>query len=427
MVQVSLRAGTPKRYLSVATITSATAGELLKRLYSNGEIQDLINLTHPALEMAAREGSADLGGSGFYFPVRTKSAHGHAYVTEDQDVPGGRQSTVLQAVVSPTVNLGIVQLTGLSMAVSSGSAASFARVFDENTQQLLKSMSCYKEGALFRDGSGLLTQFNDTGAATAGPHIMDDVAYLREGMFVDIIDETATTRHNIAHEIVAVDWPARTVTFASAIAAGVADNDKLYLTGSQATTGALVSKEPIGLAGSLKATGTYLGIDRAAQANWRSSALTASQLFDEDILLRARTRLTQEAGVQLSGFGRSYKVLTHPSQVDTLFKLAIPRIQYSGNQVFDLGNSSNVKFGNMEFVTSYQCPSNVAYLGDWQYSNTLYTPGGRLHIDSEYNGSQLKWTANKDGGIVLVKEYCAFAVKNPVAFCAITALTDATR
>lgn len=413
----------------MATITSSTAGELLKRLYSNDEIQDLINLTHPALEAAAREGSAQLGGSGFYFPARTRSAHGHAYISESDDLPAGRQSTVKQAVVSPTVFAGVVQLTGLSMAVSQGNAAAFARVFDENVQETLKAMAAYKEGALFRDGAGLLTQFNGAVATSAGPHTVDDVGFLREGMVVDIIDDAGTTRHNTDLTIDVVDWVNRQITFSTAVAAAVDDNDRIFIADSQANSGALVNKEPIGLEGSLLASGTYLGIDRAVEANWRSSSLAASGLFDEDIVLRATQRVRQESGVPLSSMTKSFKILCHPTQLNLLFKLTIPRIQYSGNQVFDLGygGDGNIKFGGMGFVTSDQCPTNVAYLGDWQYSQSLYTPGGRLHIDTEYNGAQLKWVATKDQGLVFMKEYCAFAVKKPVAFCRITGLTDATR
>lgn len=412
----------------MATITSSSLGELLKRLYASWEIEQLVNLTYPVLNDCAKKGSAQLGGSGFFFPVRTAAAEGHAYIDEDQTLPAGRQSTVLQAVVQPTVHAGVVQLTGLSMAVSSGNAMAFARSFDENVQQTIEAMSAYKEGALFRDGSGLLTQFNgDPG--TTGALVVDDPAFLRAGMEVDIIDDTAFTRHNTDVRVQSVDWAGQTVTFEDAIVAAVGDNDRIFITDSQSGsgTGAPISKEPIGLEGSLLATGTYLGIDRASVQNWQSSAITASAFFDEDVLLRARTRITQESGIPLAGMANRFKVLCHPMQVDVLFKLAIPRIRYSGNDQFDLGNSENVSFGRTKFVTSYLCPPAVAYLGDFQYSQSLFTPNGELHIDTEYNGSTLKWVSTQDVGLVFVKEYCAFAVKRPNAFVRISALTEATR
>ncbi len=412
----------------MATITSSSLGELLKRLYASWEIEQLVNLTYPVLNDCAKKGSAQLGGSGFFFPVRTAAAEGHAYIDEDQTLPAGRQSTVLQAVVQPTVHAGVVQLTGLSMAVSSGNAMAFARSFDENVQQTIEAMSAYKEGALFRDGSGLLTQFNGN-PGTTGALVVDDPAFLRAGMEVDIIDDTAFTRHNTDVRVQSVDWANQTVTFEDAIVAGVDDNDRIFITDSQAGsgTGAPINKEPIGLEGSLLATGTYLGIDRASVQNWQAGGIPASAFFDEDVLLRARTRITQESGIPLAGMANRFKVLCHPMQVDVLFKLAIPRIRYSGNDQFDLGNSENVSFGRTKFVTSYLCPPAVAYLGDFQYSQALYTPNGELHIDTEYNGSTLKWVSTQDVGLVFVKEYCAFAVKRPNAFVRISALTEATR
>lgn len=411
----------------MATITSATLGELLKRLYASWEIEQLVNLTYPCLGQCASKGSAQLGGSGFFFPVRVEAAEGHAYIDEDQDLPPGQQSTVLQATIAPTVHAGVVQLTGLSMSVSSGNAMAFARSFDENVQQTIEAMSAYKEGAFFRDGSGLLTAFNGAVATSAGPHTVDDVNHLREGMSVDLIDVADNTRHNTGIKIQSIDWVNRTVTFTASVAAAVDDNDLIYISGSQAASGAPVSKEPVGLEASLIGTGVYLGIDRSVRSNWQANTLPASSFFDEDVLLRSRTRITQESGIPLAGMANRFKVVCHPQQVDVLFKLAIPRIRYSGNDKFDLGNDENVYFGRTPFLTSYLCPPALAYMGDWRLSQSLYTPNGELHIDTEYNGSTLKWVPTKDVGLVFVKEYHNFVVKAPNRFIRISALTEPSR
>jgi hypothetical protein len=411
----------------VAEISTTTLGDLLKRLYAPWEIEQLVNLTHPVLAQCASEGSASLGGEGFYFPVRTKSAEGHAYINQDQNLPAGRYSTVVQAKVQPTVFAGVVQLTGLSMAVSSQDSMAFAEAFDENVGQTLEAMNAYKEGVLFRDGTGQLATFVDNpGGGSAGPYTLSDVGFLREGMYVDLVDTDLTTHHVSGVEIKVVDWPNKQVTFGSNIAAGVDAGDFLFMAGSQESAVLATSKEPIGLEGALLATGNYLNISRTDHSNWRANTMTASGFFDENIILRARTRLTQRSGVQLSGI-RSMKWLTHPMQVDILFKLAIPRIQYSGNSVFDLGNGENVKFGGSEFITSYLAKPSVAYLGEWRWNQTLFTPGGKLHIDTQFNGSALKWVANRDAGIVFAKEYAAFANKRPNYFVRVSALTEATR
>lgn len=411
----------------MTTITKTTLDELLKRLYASWEIEDLVNLTAPVLADCARKGSADLGGDGFRFPVRVEHAHGHAYINEDDDLPAGRQSTVRQAVVQPKVHAGVVQLTGLSMAITTGNAMSFARSFDENVQSTLEAMTWYKEGAFFRDGTGLLTAFNGNPGTGTGPHTVDDVNYLREGMYVDVIDHAANTRHHTDLKVSGVDWVNKTVTFGSGLATAVDDNDELYIADSQGATGAPVNKEPEGLEASLLSTGTYLGISRSTYPNWQANTRTVSGFLDEDVLLASRTQLTQESGKDIGMQARSMKMLCHPQQVDVLFKLAMPRIRYTGNDTIDLGNRSNVMFGGIPFVTSHNCPPATAYLGDWSKSVSLFTPNGELHIDTEYNGSALKWVATKDVGLVFVKEYHNFAVKNPVCFLRLSSLSTPSR
>jgi hypothetical protein len=408
----------------MATITSSTLGELLKRLYASWEIEQLVNLTFPALGALLNEGSADLGGVGFYFPVRTQGNFAHAYIGESSDLPAGRISTVKQAVVTPTVFAGVAQLTGLSMAVSSGSAASFARAYDENVSQLVESMSAYKEGVLFRDGFGHLATFTADAGNVVGPWSCDDVSHLRVGMVTDILDTDLSTVHTADATVASIDWANKTVTFDVAIAAAATTGDFVQIADSSA--GATVH-EPIGFEGSLLASGTYLGISRSTSPEWQSETYAASGLFDEEVIQRARVRLTQRSGIQLSQMPGRLRLATHPMQAEILFKLAIPRVRYNGTSDIDLLNTSEAKVGGVPVLTSYMAPASKAYLGDFKYSQALYTPNGKLHVDTEYNGSALKWVATKDQGLVFLKEYCAFVVRRPNAFVRITSLTEATR
>jgi len=417
----------------MAQVTTTSLGEYLKRVYSPQDIEQLVNLTYPVLEECARKGSAMLGGSGFYIPVRTKSAEGHAFIDETDDLPAAQQSKAKTAVVTPKVQVGVGQLTGLSLSVSSGDAMAFARAFDENVQQTIEAMSAYREGALFRDGTGILATFVGDPAATVGPHAVTDVSYFRPGMFVDIWDDAANDLQ-LDNEIVDFSWsasPDQTVTFATALPAAVGAGDEIYIANSNtAGIAAPQNKEPIGLIGTNAAvedTGTYLTIDRAVDSAWKSEVVTVSGFFDEDVLLRGRDRLTQRSGIGLNAMGGRMKVLCHPVQASTLFKLAIPRVRFSGTDSVDLGNAENVKFGGVPVVTSYQCPADRAILGDFSYVNTLYTSGGELHLDTQYNGSALKWVATKDAGLFFLKSYFAFACRRPNAFVQFKALSESTR
>jgi hypothetical protein len=415
----------------MAEITTTSLGELLKRLYANWEIEQQVNLTYPVLAECAREGTAQLGGSGFYFPVRTSAAEGHKYMAETDALPVGQQSTVRQALVSPTVHVGVVTLTGLSVAVSSGSAMAFARAFDENIGQTVEAMSAYKEGCLFRSGDGTLATTTEAGDGSDAQEIScDDVGFLRSGMVVDFLDDTAGYVIETDKEIAAVDWVNKTITLAAgnsitaAITIGATIHMASEYSGGSAPAAGI---EPIGLPTMLSTSTEYLGISRTTYPNWQGNAIAVSGFFDEAVLLRGRTQITQQTGIRLAGISSRMACLCHPMQADILFKLAIPRIRYSGNEAFDLGNSSEVSFGNIDFKTSYLCPPNVAYLGDWSYCQSLYTPNGKLHVDTEYNGSALKWVSTLDQGLVFLKEYCAFANKRPNSFMQFTSLTEASR
>ncbi len=408
-------------------VTSATLGELVKRLYSPEDIQMLIQLVSETLDRCCKRGNAALGGSGFIFPVRTRSAHGHAYIAEGADLPDPGQTQVLQAVVLPALNYGVVKITGLARAITSNNAAAFAQAFEEQTTATLESMAWYDETAFFRDGSGVLTQFNGAVATSAGPHTVDDTAHLRPGMKVDIIDVTDFTRHNVDVVIQDVDWVNRTVTFETPLAAAVDDNDMIFIAGSQDATGAPQVREPLGLEAQLATTGVYLGIDRGVIREWQPRRITASRYFDEELIQRGRVWITQITGLPLSGISSNYAILTHPSQAEILFKLIIPRVQYSMGGGFDVLNSSEVKVGNIPLITTPNCPSSKAYMGDWKYSQRLYVPGGELKIDEEHNGAALKWVANKDVGLVYYRSYSQFVNKKPQAFVVYDSLSELDR
>lgn len=411
----------------MSTVTINSAGELLKRLYAPWEIEDLVNTTYPTLEFCASKGSAALGGDGFRFAVRNQSAEGIGYIAEDGDLPAGGQTEVLQATVQPKVFAGVVQLSGLSRAVSSGDAMAFARTFDENTRHTIDSMAAYKEGAMYRSGSGLLATLTATPVAATNvtPVAVDDVGFFREGMKVDIKNGNNTVVQSA--EVVAVDWAARTLLFDSDFQGSVVNTDTIYLSGTQPLTSVVTDREPGGFEDSMVTGGQYLGITRANAANWVASQITASSFLDEDILLRARTLITQESGVPISAMAGRFAAVTHPQQVDVLYKLAIPRVRYAGTSGIDLGNPDNLAFGGIPFKTSYQAPTDKVYMGDWMYHNSLYTPNGEMHIDTEYNGATLKWVSTKDVGLVFIKEYHNFALRKPTCFVRIDALTEPTR
>jgi len=401
--------------------------ELGKRVYAPWEIDELHNVTTPGLNVLAAKGSARLGGTGFYGAANTQGNHGYGHIRPGDPIPQSRQTRDRQWVARPQVLAGSFQLDGLAMAIGSGDPMTFANIYDHNVSSLLKQMMRFKNQILYKDGSGLMATFVTPVDDSVGPHVMDDVSGFVEGQVVDVMDATATTRHVSDAKVVAVDWPTNSLTFDKPIPAAVDAGDRLFIADSQAASGAILPKDPIGLAGSILSTGEYLGINRDEEANWRAINYSVGKFLDEDVIMRIRTRIHVETGISLQEMGGEFVIALHPMQLDVLFRLAIPRIQYAAGGGFELGHDGSFTFGGMKFLTDYNCPPSVAYVGDWMYHQTLYTPGGELHIDTEYNGAALKWVDGYDQGIVVAKSYYTFVNRKPVCFARLYNLTEVAR
>lgn len=411
----------------MATVTQAVAGNLFKYLYSPEDIQDLCNLASIVLDRCAAKGTGVLGGKGFYGPVRTRSAEGHAYIAEDGDLPDAQSSTVDTWLANPVVQAGQVQMTGLAQDLSSTTAGAFATVFAENTQSVIQAMMAYREGAFFRDGSGLLGTFSaDTmDGASTGPFTLDDVSFLREGMSVLVNDVSSPTTYFGPYIVTRVDWAAKAFYTSTAISATATTTDTLYINDGQTAGVAPVSREPYGLEAALLDTGSYLGISRATEGNWRASQETVSGFLDEIVLTRHRTRILQETGLTISGMG-DFGLVCHNMQADRLFQIALPRIRFSGTDMISLLSGDQVKLGNIAVYASYQCPTSKAYLGEWSHFRTLYTPNGELQIDTDDEGP-LKWVQGKDTKAVYMRTYHQFVCNRPNAFARMTSLSELSR
>lgn len=414
--------------MPIGQVLVSSLDEYTKRVYSREETEMTMNVTHPVLASIAPSGSARLGGSGFYGSIRTRTHSGQAFILENESLPPGGLTKGRQWVVYPTIQVGVTEGSGLSMSMTAEDVMSFVRAYDENVEAMQEEMWAYREGALFRDGSGLLATFvDDPAGSSPGLYELNDVNFLRPGMDVDIVDATATTRHHLDIGIETVDWVTKKVLFDENVSSAVDAGDRLFLSNSQADSGVLVNREPVGLDGAIAATGTYLGIDRSLEEGWRGSVLQADKFIDEDIYMRTRTRIQQRTGRGL-GSMRRFAGVMHAMQLDVLFRLVMPRIQFTGGGPFNLGHDGNISFGNISDVwTSHDVPPSTAWFGDFSKFQTLHTPGGEMHIDSEFNGTSLKWVAGKDNWLVYAKAYFAWVCKNPIYFVKVTNLTQPSR
>lgn len=400
-------------------VTTTTLGELLKRVYAD-RIEPLQNLMSPLHNFIKKAPDAKLGGDGLYFPVAVSGDEGYAYHAEDAALPASTNEVVKQARVQPKVFSGAVKITGLGKAISSGNEMSFAQGLQYNLDQKLKRMIRYKEGALFRDGTGLLAQFSGAPGATTSAVTVDtpSAQAFRVNMLVDVLDDSTGAILVSGARVTAVDVFASTVTFATDFSSLVGDNDGLYISGSQPSTGGPVSREITGLTAAIATSGTYLGISRTSYPEWQSIVVSAASTdIDEDRIEQMLNRIKIQGGTDTEGF----QVVIHPNQMRKLMELAYSRMRFNGGTV-DLRPGVS-KFGSTTFIESDQCPKTTAFFGDFSKFQKFTVPGGDLSL-SDLGGEVVKWVPGYDQGLAYWREYCDYAVRKPNSFARLTNLND---
>jgi hypothetical protein len=403
-------------------ITTTTLGELLINVYDKGAIEQLQNLETEMRGFIRESADFSVGGNGLFFAVTPSGDEGYGYINETGPLPPSQNEQVQQAKVNPVVFVGCVKVTGLGRAISSSNAMAFANGLQFSMDQKMKRMLHYEDSALFRDGTGLLGQYNVAVADTAVANAVDTpgAQWFRRNMLVDIFDDGTDVQLAAAVKVVDVDLVLDKITLGQTIA-GVGDNEKLYLAGTHIASGANVP-EILGLeAAIVEGTGVYLDIDRATVPEWESNVIdSAGGELDEDLLLRAENRITIISGASRS-MVRSMRLVVHPNQTRKYFQTVVPQRQFIGMS-FDAGYSK-LAWNGKEFVQAHNCPKRTAYLGDFSSFNSYTAPGGEMQIDQTF-GPPVKWAQGFDAGIAYWRCYRNYAIRHPNHWVKITNLAD---
>lgn len=407
----------------MAGVNYSALGELLKRTYSSDVIAFQQNLMIPMSKFMKRATDAkSAGGAGLYFSVSLAGDENYGYDVDDAPLIAAGNELVKQALVSPKKFRGAFKITNFARAMAGGNDLSFADGLRYHVDMKLKRMLRYKEGALFRDGSGKLGQFNggpsDTTTATAVN--TPGANAFRTGMLVDVLDTSTGAKKVSGAQVTAVDRLGNTVTFGTNFASLVGASDGLYISGTQPATGGPVSREITGLDAAIASSGTYLGILRSSYPDWSGNTFSASSAFlDEDMLRRAEEEIRVVGGVDFNGA----QIAIHPNQKRILDGLAVSRMRYAGGGQHDL--KPDATWGDQELIVSDQCPSTTVYVGDFSYFQWFYSPDGEMRLD-DTGGDTIKWLPGYDAACGFWREWAECAVRKPNAFVKITSLADVT-
>lgn len=406
-------------------LDTITAGDVLQEIYSPARIADQ---QHYMSEIWKRMGTAPevIAGESLRFAVETMTDNSYAFVPEGQAIPSPNNDQVVQAVLNAKPLLAQIQMSGLLRAIS-GNAYAFADVLQRNIDNKIRSITTYLEGVIPRDGTGQLALVNEPSAVpdtTSGNLNVDNpgTTYLRRGMNVDFLDTSTNAKEGSA-KITDVDHANSAITLDADISSLIGDNSKLFLSGTQ-TSGSVAAREPNGLADQVKTSGTWNGLALSTYPALKGNVLAAGSVdITEDILQRAQHRVEIEMGISPQN-AENWVVFSHTNQRRKYLELVRSQKQFTSLSL-DAGYTA-LSFNGTPWLTSNQMDPTTIYMGDWSKFQKFWTPFGPLQIDSEYNGSTIKWLNGFDALVIVMRTYLQFAIRCPKAFVRITGLNEAS-
>jgi hypothetical protein len=404
---------------------TVTAGDILQEIYSPASIAEQQHYISPIWGMMGTAPEV-IAGESLRFAVEAMADNSFGFVPEGQAIASPNNDNIQQAILNAKPFLMQVQMSGLLRAIS-GSQYAFADVLQQTIDRKLRSASVYFEGLIPRDGTGQLALVNEPSAVpntTGGALNVDNpgTTYLRRGMNVDFLD-TSTNVKEASAKIVDVDHANNAITLDTDISTLIGDNSKLFLAGTQ-TSGTVAAREPNGLADQVKTSGTWNGLALATYPALKGNVLSAGSVdITEDILQRAQHRIEIEMGLSPQNAER-WVVFSHTNQRRKYLELVRAQKQFTGLSL-DAGYKA-LEWNGSPWITSNQMDPTTIYMGDMAKFQKFWTPYGPLQMDSEYNGSTIKWLNGFDALVIVFRTYFQFAIRVPKAFIRITGLNEAS-
>lgn len=403
---------------------TVTAGDILQEIYSPAQIADQQHYISPIWGMMGTANEV-IAGESLRFAVEAMADNSFGFVPEGQAIASPNNDNIQQAVLNAKPFLMQVQMSGLLRAIS-GSTYAFADVLQQTIDRKLRSAAVYFEGLIPRDGTGQLALVNDGSVpdTTSGNLNVDNpgTTYLRRGMNVDFLDSSTNVKEASA-KITDVDHANNAITLDTNIASLIGDNSKIFLAGTQ-SSGSVAAREPNGLADQVKTSGTWNGLSLSTYPALKGNVLAAGSVdITEDILQRAQHRIEIEMGLSPQNAER-WVVFSHTNQRRKYLELVRSQKQFTGLSL-DAGYKV-LEWNGAPWMTSNQMDPTTIYMGDMSKFQKFWTPYGPLQMDSEYNGTTIKWLNGFDALVIVFRTYFQFAIRVPKAFIRITGLNEAS-
>jgi hypothetical protein len=227
--------------------------------------------------------------------------------------------------------------------------------------------------------------------ASAGPHTVDNVQYLDEGMVVDV--KVKATGADAAGgpmpvTIVAVDRVAKTVTFSASVT--TAAGQGIYRTGNR-------NVEPTGFVPICAPTGQLYGLDPATEPKWAGNTTAINGNLSEINMIKACDT------ARVNG-GKTSVIFTSLGVRRSYFNLLTQNRRYVDNKIYR-GGFQGLPFNYGEeipVVEDVDCPPGYMFFMD---ESKIKKYRRKAWYFADDDGAILKWIADFDSWQGLMKQY----------------------
>jgi len=316
--------------------------------------------------------TVDIEGRRSYLKLRIGDSLGQATISQGGDYPDPGDPTYDEASLNLAHLAHAVSFTMEEMALLESTEAAAVPVMAEKMSAAKESMSSDIERQAWGDGTGILANV----ASSSGSTITLDATTTSQ---IDRdrylwVDDANRARYNVVHGTTGAVQVANftvsdvnestnvltcSVSMTSATSAGV-----VVRAGTWASAGAFNSLEFPGIKSAVSATGTYMGIDRAAagKAYWQAVTLGNSgtlRPLTEELIHQTMNKIARRAGRQPTGdyaaFG-SFGTYTAYHQIIT------PGLRYTLESTPDIGFGRPLEMLGVPLYRGARCPRNSVYL-----------------------------------------------------------------
>lgn len=406
--------------ISGAGVDTTTISDLVKRVYSDKEVENLQNMEAVTLSKFAKS-SKKPAGAGFYGAVLVQgNQRGMGAQNELEALRTPASQVPDQFTVLPKVFTNTIRLSGLSMEIANGNEESFADNFTFQMENGAKDSAKERNAQVFRDGSGKLAQVNG-GISGATSLVFDNgiPTHFRVGTYIDVINSGVKEIDSI--QITDVDVSTNTLTLASA---QTCTNDMWIYREDTADNAPTDGKELAGLP-RITDDGTdfasYEGIVRNGGGYvslWKGLEIAAGGAnLSDDLLQRAKARMLVLRGT------KPKRIVSNTSQQRKYLTLTLPQVQFDPKNNRDSGMVQPMTWNGIPWDIDTDCGFDEIYMYDPEYVERFIVKD--LHWDKK-DGKALKWDNGYDAFIAYMKAYDNIGTCNPGGVMRITGLATPT-